>query len=143
MAQAIAGNGTQAINYFLGTKYVEALAKMGSSNNAKMFFLPVEAAGVMASIAGIGDSRIVRRGNFLGVVASKEYDAIQAATQLKVVYANPPTISGSGNLWREMRSLGAAGQAPARVQFQSGDVGGAPAAPGKVRCLVPIHCQRR
>jgi regulator of protease activity HflC (stomatin/prohibitin superfamily) len=55
VAQAIAGNGTQAINYFLGTKYVEALAKMGSSNNAKMFFLPVEAAGVMASIAGIGE----------------------------------------------------------------------------------------
>jgi regulator of protease activity HflC (stomatin/prohibitin superfamily) len=55
VAQAIAGNGTQAINYFLGTKYVEALAKMGSSNNAKMFFLPVEASGVMASIAGIGE----------------------------------------------------------------------------------------
>jgi regulator of protease activity HflC (stomatin/prohibitin superfamily) len=55
VAQAIAGNGTQAINYFLGTKYVEALAKMGSSTNAKMFFLPVEAAGVMASIAGIGE----------------------------------------------------------------------------------------
>jgi len=55
VAQAIAGNGTQAINYFLGTKYVEALAKMGASNNTKMFFLPVEAAGVMASIAGIGE----------------------------------------------------------------------------------------
>ena len=55
VAQAIAGNGVQATNYFLGTKYVEALAKMGSSNNAKMFFLPVEAAGVMASIAGIGE----------------------------------------------------------------------------------------
>jgi regulator of protease activity HflC (stomatin/prohibitin superfamily) len=55
VAEAIAGNGTQAINYFLGTKYVEALAKMGSSNNAKMFFLPVEASGVMASIAGIGE----------------------------------------------------------------------------------------
>jgi regulator of protease activity HflC (stomatin/prohibitin superfamily) len=55
VAQAIAGNGVQATNYFLGTKYVEALAKMGSSPNAKVFFLPVEAAGVMASIAGIGE----------------------------------------------------------------------------------------
>jgi regulator of protease activity HflC (stomatin/prohibitin superfamily) len=55
VAEAIAGNGVQATNYFLGTKYVEALARMGSSNNAKMFFLPVEAAGVMASIAGIGE----------------------------------------------------------------------------------------
>jgi regulator of protease activity HflC (stomatin/prohibitin superfamily) len=55
VAEAIAGNGTQAINYFLGTKYVEALGKMGTSTNSKMFFLPVEAAGVMASIAGIGE----------------------------------------------------------------------------------------
>jgi regulator of protease activity HflC (stomatin/prohibitin superfamily) len=55
VAQAIAGNGTQAINYFLGTKYVEALGKMGSSPNSKMFFLPVEASGIMASIAGIAE----------------------------------------------------------------------------------------
>src|SRR5207237_9140025 len=55
VAQAIAGNGVQATKYFLGTKYVEALAKMGSSTNAKVFFLPVEAAGIMASIAGIGE----------------------------------------------------------------------------------------
>ena len=53
--EPVAGNGVQATNYFLGTKYVEALARMGSSNNAKVFFLPVEAAGVMASIAGIGE----------------------------------------------------------------------------------------
>ncbi len=43
------------LNYFLGTKYVEALGKMGSSPNSKVFFLPVEAAGIMASIAGIGE----------------------------------------------------------------------------------------
>ena len=30
-------------------------SKMGSSPNAKVFFLPVEAAGIMASIAGIGE----------------------------------------------------------------------------------------
>jgi regulator of protease activity HflC (stomatin/prohibitin superfamily) len=55
VAQAIAGNGVQATNYFLGIKYVEALSKMGSSTNSKVFFLPVEAAGIMASIAGIGE----------------------------------------------------------------------------------------
>jgi regulator of protease activity HflC (stomatin/prohibitin superfamily) len=55
VAEAIADNGAQAVNYFLGTKYIEALAKMGSSNNSKMFFLPVEASGVMASIAGIAE----------------------------------------------------------------------------------------
>mgnify|MGYP006921773787 CR=1 FL=1 len=55
VAQAIAGNGVQATNYFLGTKYVEALSRMGASSNSKVFFLPVEAAGIMASIAGIGE----------------------------------------------------------------------------------------
>ena len=69
VAQAIAGNGTQAINYFLGTKYVEALAKMGSSSNAKMFFLPVEAAGVMASIAGIGE--LAKEAQARGLEASR------------------------------------------------------------------------
>ena len=57
-----------------------------------------EHAGIVSvderSIAGIGDARIVRRGDFLGVVASKEFDAIQAAAQLKVEYATPPEISG-------------------------------------------------
>ena len=32
-------------------------------------------------------------GNFLGVVAPKEYDAIQAAAQLKVKWSDPPTIA--------------------------------------------------
>ena len=75
-----------------------------------------------SSIAGCGDARLLRRGEFLGVVASKEYDAIQAASLLKVVYANPPELSGSGNLFGQMRSFDAAGQAPARTQVLEGDV---------------------
>ena len=38
-------------------------------------------------------AKVVHVGNFLGVVAPKEYDAIQAAAQLKVKWATPPTIS--------------------------------------------------
>jgi CO/xanthine dehydrogenase Mo-binding subunit len=74
------------------------------------------------SIRGIGDARVVRRGDFLGVVASREYDAIQAATTLKVVYAEPPEISGSGGLWAQLRAFDAAGQAAARLQVNDGDV---------------------
>jgi CO/xanthine dehydrogenase Mo-binding subunit len=74
------------------------------------------------SIKHIPGARVVRRGNFLGVVASKEYDAIQAAAQLKVKWADPPPISGSGNLWKSMRDLDSAGRAPARIQFEGGDV---------------------
>jgi CO/xanthine dehydrogenase Mo-binding subunit len=75
------------------------------------------------SIAGIGDARVVRRGNLLGVVASHEYDAIQAAARLKVVYSIPPgTMSGSGDLFGQMRALDAAGQVSPRVQTNAGDV---------------------
>jgi CO/xanthine dehydrogenase Mo-binding subunit len=77
------------------------------------------------SIRGIGDARIVSRGDFLGVVASREYDAIEAAARLRVVYRDPPPISGSGNLWGAMRALDSAGKAPARIQFDAGDVDGA------------------
>jgi nicotinate dehydrogenase subunit B len=74
------------------------------------------------SIEGIGDARVIRRGDFLGVVASKEYDAIQAAGALKVEYADPPLISGSGNIWGQMRAFDSAGQAPARLQVNTGNV---------------------
>ncbi len=75
-----------------------------------------------SSIRGIGDARVVRRGDFVGVVASREFDAIQAATTLKVEYTEPPAISGSGNLWGQMRAFDDADQAPARLQVNDGDV---------------------
>jgi CO/xanthine dehydrogenase Mo-binding subunit len=44
------------------------------------------------SIAGIKGARVVRKDDFVGVVAEKEWDAIQAAQRLKVVWsdAKPP-----------------------------------------------------
>ena len=66
-------------------------------------------------------SQVLRKGDFLGVVAPKEYDAIQAAAQLKVKWADPPTISGSGNLCKQMRRSRRAGQAPARIAAQRGN----------------------
>src|SRR5262245_43640656 len=76
VAQAIAGNGVQATNYFLGTKYVEALARMGASSNAKLFFLPVEAAGVMASIAGIGELAKEAQARGEAAVAARSHGSV-------------------------------------------------------------------
>jgi len=72
------------------------------------------------SISHIPNARVLRRGNFVGVVAPKEYDAIQAAAQLKVKWAPMPAVSGSGNMWKQMRAFDSAGQAPARIAAQSG-----------------------
>jgi nicotinate dehydrogenase subunit B len=66
-----------------------------------------------SSIKHIPNVQLVRRGDFVGVVAEHEYDAIQAASQLKVTWADPPPISGSGNLWKKMRADDAAGLARA------------------------------
>src|SRR4029077_1998059 len=43
------------------------------------------------SIAHLPQVKIVRKGDFIGVVAPKEYDAIQAAAQLEVKWADPPS----------------------------------------------------
>lgn len=55
VSQAIASGDVQAINYFVAGKYIEALGKFADSPNQKTFFLPVEASGVIGSIAGISE----------------------------------------------------------------------------------------
>ncbi len=55
VSQAIASGNVQALNYFVAGKYVEALGKFADSPNQKTFFLPVDAAGVIGSIAGIAE----------------------------------------------------------------------------------------
>jgi CO/xanthine dehydrogenase Mo-binding subunit len=102
------------------------------------------AAGIVSvdesSIRGIGDARVVRRGDFLGVVASHEYDAIQASTSLKVVYADPPAMAGSGTIWGQMRAFDEAGRAPARTQAGTGDVDAALA--GAARTVSATYAYR-
>jgi CO/xanthine dehydrogenase Mo-binding subunit len=80
------------------------------------------------SIRHIAGARLVRKGDFLAVVAPTEYAAIQAAAQLKVEWAEPPKVSGSANMFKQMREFDAAGQAPARVTLNVGNVDSAFAA---------------
>jgi len=52
---AIAEGNVQAINYFVATKYVEALKEIASAPNQKLVLMPLEAASVIGAIGGIGD----------------------------------------------------------------------------------------
>ena len=45
----------QAINYFVALKYVEALHSIGIAPNQKIIFMPMETAGVLGSLGGIGE----------------------------------------------------------------------------------------
>jgi nicotinate dehydrogenase subunit B len=58
-----------------------------------------------ASIAGIAGARVVRQGDFVGVVAPREWDAIKAARALKVVWAHaPPGLAGHDKVFDAMQS---------------------------------------
>src|SRR5215471_16980458 len=62
------------------------------------------------SIAHIPNAQVVHVNNFLGVVAPKEFDAIQAAAQLKVVWNTNPILPGTGNLWSHYRDIDTQGK---------------------------------
>jgi regulator of protease activity HflC (stomatin/prohibitin superfamily) len=53
VSQAIAQGDIQAINYFVAQKYVEALRDVASAENSKLIMIPLEASGVIGSVAGI------------------------------------------------------------------------------------------
>ncbi len=73
VSQAIARGDVQAVNYFLGQRYVDALGQFATSPNQKILFLPLDAANVIGAVGGIAEiakealtdqeQRIQRRGS--------------------------------------------------------------------------------
>jgi regulator of protease activity HflC (stomatin/prohibitin superfamily) len=55
VSKAIAAGNTNALNYFVAQKYIESLKAFAASPNQKVFFLPVEATSLIASIGGIAE----------------------------------------------------------------------------------------
>lgn len=55
VSDAISGGNVQALNYFVATKYVESLKEIAMSPNQKLVLMPLEAAGVIGAIGGIGE----------------------------------------------------------------------------------------
>jgi nicotinate dehydrogenase subunit B len=70
------------------------------------------------SIAGIPGARVLRKGDFVGVVADREWDAVRAAQQLKITWDTPATLPGSDGLYDAMR----AEKTTDRVVLERGDV---------------------
>lgn len=55
VSEAIQGGNSQAIQYFLGLKYVEALSQIGSAPNSKLVMMPLEAGGITGAIGGVAE----------------------------------------------------------------------------------------
>jgi CO/xanthine dehydrogenase Mo-binding subunit len=74
------------------------------------------------SIAHIPGARVIRKRDFIGVVAPREYHAIQAAATLKVKWAEAPASLPAGGEFAGMRALDAAGKTQTTVRASAGDV---------------------
>ncbi len=57
-----------------------------------------------SSINSIPGARVIRKRDFIGVVAASEWDAVRAAQQLKVSWDATPTLPGSDGLREQMRA---------------------------------------
>ena len=79
VSQAIAQGDVQAINYFIAQKYVEAFGKLATSPNQKLVLMPMEATGVISSIAGVAE-------------LAKEAFAKQEERRPTAARGNPPPL---------------------------------------------------
>jgi regulator of protease activity HflC (stomatin/prohibitin superfamily) len=55
VSDAISQGNVQAINYFIAQKYVEAFKELATAPNQTFVLMPMEATGVIGSIAGIAE----------------------------------------------------------------------------------------
>jgi regulator of protease activity HflC (stomatin/prohibitin superfamily) len=55
VSESIEAGNVNALNYFLGQKYVDAFAQLANGPNSKFVVIPMESAGLLGSIAGIAE----------------------------------------------------------------------------------------
>jgi regulator of protease activity HflC (stomatin/prohibitin superfamily) len=74
VSDAIAKGSVQAINYFVANNYVKALETLAKSPNQKVLMMPLEAASVIGSLAGLA----AITGEAFGKVEPGARDALRA-----------------------------------------------------------------
>lgn len=55
VSAAIAHGDIAAVQYFIALKYTEALQNIGDSNSSKVLMVPLDATGLMGSVAGVAE----------------------------------------------------------------------------------------
>ncbi|AIK95774.1 SPFH domain-containing protein [Candidatus Odyssella acanthamoebae] len=55
VSRAVKEGSTQAINYFVAQKYVEAFKALAESNNQKLVLMPMETSSLVGTISGIAE----------------------------------------------------------------------------------------
>lgn len=81
VSEAIAKGDTNALNYFVAQKYIESLKAFAESPNQKVFFMPVEATSVLASLGGIAELAKDALGKGGGAAAARASTAPSGAVR--------------------------------------------------------------
>ena len=55
VSDAVRDGNVQALNYFVATKYTEALQAIATADNQKLVLMPLEASALIGSLGGIGE----------------------------------------------------------------------------------------
>lgn len=55
VSEAIRTGNIDAVNYFVATRYVDALRDMATAPNQKVIFMPLEASGVIGALGGVAE----------------------------------------------------------------------------------------
>jgi CO/xanthine dehydrogenase Mo-binding subunit len=71
-----------------------------------------------SSIRDIPGARVVRRGDFIGVVAPQEWDAVRAARELRVAWETNASLPGTAGIFDRMR----AAETEDRIVLEHGEV---------------------
>ena len=74
-----------------------------------------------ASIKDIPGVQVLRKGDFVGIVATKQWDAMRAAQKLKVIWDSKPSLPGNAGLYDQMR----AAKTSDSTALETGNVDGA------------------
>src|SRR3546814_1401403 len=86
VSDAIAGGNVQAINYFVAQKYIEAFKALAEAPNQKFVMMPMESAGVIGSLAGIGELAKETFGQQAGRARSEEHTS-ELQSLMRISYA--------------------------------------------------------
>ncbi len=85
VSKAIAEGDIQAINYFVANKYIGALEGIATSDNQKLLMMPLDAASLMGSIAGIAE------------IAKQSFDGDSKPAKKPATKTSPRITSHKGN----------------------------------------------
>ena len=89
VSDAIAGGSSQAINYFVAQKYVEAISLFATSPNAKTILFPIEASALIGSLGGIGE---LAREALAGVASPAAPKPVASKASSPVLQPGVPTV---------------------------------------------------